>query len=279
MGSASARCTFAMSLAPTRLSDQPLPAGWLRPLAQLPGVSSLSSARAGGHSVAPYATSNLGLHVGDDPLAVQRNRAEFERRLGMSCVWLDQVHGNRVLTVDAQTLRAQPADGAITAERGVGCVVMVADCLPVLMAAPEGRAVGALHAGWRGLSGAGEMAGQGILETGVPALCELAGCEPADITVWLGPCIGPTAFEVGAPVLEAFGVGQQEPHPAFRLLNGGEAPKWRADLHALAHARLGRLGVRHIHAQGDCTVSDPARFFSFRRDGVTGRQAAAIGRQ
>lgn len=263
---------------PSPFDALPLPPGWTRPLTSSSGFSSLSSARAGGHSAPPYATSNLGLHVGDDPQAVQRNRADFEQRLGMPCVWLDQVHGNRVLTLDAQTAQALPADGAITAERGVGCVVMVADCLPVLLAAPEGRAVGALHAGWRGLAGAGEMSGRGILETGVPALCELAGCDPADVIVWLGPCIGPAAFEVGAPVLEAFGVGPHEPHPAFRPLQAALTPKWHADLHALARARLGRLGVRHIQAQGDCTASDPARFFSFRRDGVTGRQAAAIGR-
>lgn len=266
-----------MSVAPASDLADGLPPGWSRPL-QGAGVASLASARTGGVSVAPYGACNLGLHVGDEAAAVQANRTTFEQRLGAPCVWLDQVHGNRVLTLAAGSAHGQAADGAVTTARGLGCVVMVADCLPILIAAPEGRAVGALHAGWRGLAGAGDMGGRGILETGIPALCEQAGCDPADVSVWLGPCIGPGAFEVGASVLAAFGVGVNEAHPAFKPLQAGEQAKWLADLHALARARLARLGVRALQAQPACTVSDPACFFSFRRDGATGRQAAAIVR-
>jgi hypothetical protein len=254
-----------------------------------PTVSAVFSDRSGGHSVAPYATCNLGDHVGDDLATVALNRRAFEAALGAPAVWMTQVHGHRVLTLHHDMLTAQAqgatppqADGAITAEPGLGCVVMVADCLPVLLAAPEGRAVGALHAGWRGLAGAGDMGGRGILEVGVPALCELASCDPADVRVWLGPCIGPQAFEVGAAVLEAFGVVPSS-NPAqlpetfqCQPLVAGQEPRWRANLPALASQRLQALGVRQVQVSGACTVSEPGRFFSFRRDGVTGRMAAGI---
>lgn len=274
-------------MAPTHIDDS-APAPWWR-ADWGPAVSAVFSDRTGGHSVAPYAACNLGDHVGDDPAAVALNRRGFEAALGAPAVWMTQVHGHRVLTLHHDMLTAQAqgaappeADGAITAEPGLGCVVMVADCLPVLMMAPEGRAVGALHAGWRGLAGAGDMGGRGILDVGVPALCELANCDPADVRVWLGPCIGPQAFEVGAAVLEAFGVvPSTDPAalpPTFQCqpLTVGQEPRWRANLPALAHQRLSALGVRQVSVAGACTVSEPGRFFSFRRDGVTGRMAAGI---
>lgn len=259
-----------------------LPAGWIVP-AMGPGVGALMTARSGGHSAAPYAGCNLGDHVGDTPDAVALNRAEVAALLGARPVWLRQVHGHTVVRLTAGSgPDGEPieADGALTTEPGVVCTVMVADCLPVLLAAPEGRGVAALHAGWRGLAGAGELGGRGIVEAGVAALCEATCCAPADLRAWLGPCIGPSAFEVGTDVLAGFGVNPAESHPRFvpRAGSGEAAPRWLADLAGLAQDRLAGLGVRAAHTAGGawCTVSEPSRFFSFRRDGRTGRQAACI---
>lgn len=260
------------------------------------GVSTLVSARAGGVGVPPYDECNLGDHVGDEPATVWRNRALFSAHMEAQPVWLTQVHGARVVRLtQADTLAGLPqaqADGALTTEPGVACAVMVADCLPLLLAAPEGRAVAALHAGWRGLAGAGSMAGQGVVQVGLSALCEAASCDPADVRVWLGPCIGPRHFEVGADVLQAFGLDPAadsascaqglealfERTPAHPLQDQAEAQssKWLADLAGLARRTLTQLGVRHISGGTWCTVAESARFFSFRRDRVTGRQAAAI---
>lgn len=268
-------------------------------------VSALMSARPGGISAPPYDGCNLGDHVGDDPAAVAANRAMFTGLLAghppnVRPVWLTQVHGHRVVRlsregvsstggaagelslVDPLTAAAQPeADGAITTEPGLACVVMVADCLPVLLAAPQGRGVAALHAGWRGLAGAGDMQGRGILHTGVAALCEASGADPADLHAWLGPCIGPGAFEVGADVLQGFGVDPAGAggHARFRAIASRSSPlpvRWLADLPGLGRDTLMHLGLRHVAGGQWCTVSDASRFFSYRRDGVTGRQAAAI---
>jgi polyphenol oxidase len=267
-----------------------LPPGWVRPdLGALVGSDTaaaavgLMSARAGGVSQGVFAACNLGDHVQDDAQAVQRNRETFADQLGAPPVWLQQVHGDRVVRLTAADVSAAArgvtpvADGACTTEPGVGCVVMVADCLPLLLAAPEGRGVAALHAGWRGLAGVGQglRGGQGIVHSGVQTLCEAASCAPVDVTVWLGPCIGPTHFEVGPDVLEGFGVEPSDAisHPRFKPHGAG---KWLADLPGLASDVLQALGVRHVRGGDACTVSDPVRFFSFRRDGRTGRQAAGI---
>lgn len=262
-------------------------------------VGALMSARGGGISQGPYAHCNLGDHVQDDPQAVSHNRAVFARHLQARQIWMTQVHGNRVIRLShsdlppasadgAPTPAPQPqADGAITTEPGLGCTVMVADCLPILLAAPEGRGVGALHAGWRGLAGVGEMGGKGIAHTGVEALCEAASCDPADLLAWLGPCIGPAHFEVGADVLIGFGVDPYADtsarHARFRPRQAPDAkasaqaePKWLADLPGLATDLLRTRGVRQILGGTWCTVSEASRFFSFRRDRVTGRQAASI---
>lgn len=233
-------------------------------------------------SAAPYAQFNLGDHVGDDPQAVASRRQALAQGLSGQVVWLNQVHGNRVVRlarqntsvlVDGANLTSSPvqADGSFTTEPGLICSVMVADCLPVLLAAPDGQGVAALHAGWRGLLGAGSgMAGVGILETGVQALCHATGSEPGQLQAWLGPCIGPQAFEVGHDVLVAAG-----PQAASRFMRVSDG-KWLADLPGLARDRLQALGVIQTTGGHWCTVSDPGRFFSFRRDRVTGRQAACI---
>ncbi len=165
----------------------------------------------------------------------------------------------------------EAADASWTCEPGVACTVLVSDCLPVLLAAPQARAVGAAHAGWRGLSA-------GVVEHCARAVCDAASCEPHELVAWLGPCIGPDAFEVGADVLMAFGV---EPPAAsrerFRYQPRADGdPRWRADLAGLARDRLAALGVRRVSGGTWCTVQDRSRFFSFRRDGVTGRMAAAV---
>ncbi len=247
---------------------------WLRPQwAAAAQVGALMSTRAGGASVAPWDSLNLGIAVGDQPAAVAENRRRFVAQTGAEPLWLRQVHGCTVLRAEAVLLGGEPpeADAAWTGEPGIACTVQVADCLPVLFAAPEGRAVGAAHAGWRGLAG-------GVVEATLRAVCEAAACAPAELAVWLGPCIGPRQFEVGADVLRAFG---QEPGDAdprrfvARAAPDGSA-RWLADLSALARDRLLRAGVAQVSGGDWCTVEDRSRFFSFRRDGITGRMAAAV---
>ncbi len=279
------------------------PQGWLVPDlhtadGQLPpGVLACMTARAGGVSQAPYASFNLGHHVGDAPEAVAANRRHAGQLMaqlrpggnvndGWPVAWLDQVHGARLHRVRASDFTPggpwvpPQADGGFTTEAGLVCAVMVADCLPILLAVRHGGGVAALHAGWRGLAGAGAMQGCGIVEMGVAALCEAAGVAPADLVAWLGPCIGPQRFQVGAEVLQAFGVApaQAASHPLFKPdpQANASSPRWLADLAGLARQRLAAQGVTSVHGGRWCTVSDPARFFSYRRDGVTGRQVALI---
>lgn len=251
-------------------------------------VRALMSARAGGVSQPPYSACNLGDHVGDDPMAVAHNRALLATHMQADPVWLTQVHGNRVVRLSRTPDLAEPdrvclspgapqpeADGAFTTEPGLACTVMVADCLPILLAAPGGRGVAALHAGWRGLAGAGTMQGVGIVHTGVRALCAATGSTPAELRAWLGPCIGPERFEVGPDVLRGF--GRDPDHCAVDARFVPSTPgKWLADLSGLARDILQTLGVQDISGGDACTVSDASRFFSFRRDPVTGRQAASI---
>ncbi len=248
-----------------------------------PGVIAVMTTRAGGVSPAPWSSCNLGDHVGDDAERVRANRQVLAARLPARPVFMEQVHGEAVVRLRADgpaegTLPIQ-ADGALSTEPGVACVVMVADCLPILLAAPEGRGVAALHAGWRGLAGSGPACprGQGIVHSGVLALCEATGADPADLRAWLGPCIGPQAFEVGADVLAGFGVTPVEGAAAPRFTPcPGQPGKWLADLPGLARDRLQALGLSHISGGEWCTASVPGRFFSHRRDGRSGRQAAAI---
>lgn len=235
-------------------------------------ASAWCSTREGGVSAGPYAALNLGVAVGDDPVAVAENRRRFGAALdGARPLWLRQVHGARIVKADAAALGADTleADAAWTDEPGIACVVQVADCLPVLFCAPDGRAVAAAHAGWRGLAG-------GVLDAAVQALCEGCGVEPSALQAWLGPCIGAEAFEVGADVRDAFA----EDAALLRYAPRPDGdPRWRADLAGLARARLRRLGLARIDGGRWCTVSDPSRFFSYRRDGRSGRFAAAVWRR
>ena len=222
--------------------------------------------RTGGVSAAPFASLNLRAEVGDEPAAVTENRRRVAAACGVPAVYLEQVHGSRVVRLAAAD--AQPdapvhrADASVTTEPDLACAVLVADCLPVLFAAPDGRGVAAAHAGWRGLAG-------GVLEAAVAALCDAAHCAPAELHAWLGPCIGPAAFEVGSDVHEAFATAPQRFRP-------GRPGKWFADLPGLARERLQVAGVGAIDGGTWCTVSEPSRFFSYRRDRVTGRLAALV---
>lgn len=235
------------------------------------GVGACMSTRTGGVSDGPYASLNLGDHVGDDVAAVTANRRRFARALGAEPVWLRQVHGSRV--VDAGTVpsgEVPEADGAWTDRPGVACVVLVADCLPVLLAARNGRAVGAAHGGWRGLAA-------GVVERTLEAVAQAAACETHEVVAWLGPCIGPQHFEVGADVLAAFAGSSAERFVSSPAREG--RARWMADLPGLACDRLHAAGVRQIAGGHWCTVDGASDFFSFRRDGVTGRLAAAIWRR
>lgn len=261
----------------------------------VPRVGALMSTRAGGVSTGALASLNLGRSVGDAPEAVAENRRRFvaSLRLGVNDadaagsaaegparpVWLHQVHGVNVLELDEHTPEhpETPADAAWTRTAGIACVVGAADCLPVLFTVRDGRAVAASHAGWRGLAG-------GVLEATVDALARGADARPADLLAWLGPCIGPGRFEVGAEVLRAFGAVPAEAdveHFRYAPRPDG-APRWLADLQGLARQRLRGLGVGVILADRACTYEDESRFFSFRRDGrrdppsPSGRMAAAI---
>ena len=247
-------------------------ADWLRPDWDAPGVGALMTTRRGGFSTGPFASMNLRDGLGDEPTAVARNRAAFETAVGARPVLLNQVHGTRVVRLRAADTRpgaaVHEADASVATEPGIACAVQVADCLPVLLAAPGARGVAAAHAGWRGLAA-------GVVERTLEALCDASACAPADVVAWLGPCIGPRRFEVGADVLAAFGV---EPvvgrdHPRFLPHAPG---KWLADLAGLARDRLRAAGVVSVGGGDWCTVEDASRFFSFRRDRVTGRMVAAV---
>jgi YfiH family protein len=241
---------------------------WLTPEWPAPGnVRAACTMREGGVSRGTYESLNLGDHVGDDPELVARNRAILERTIAARPVYLKQVHGTSgVVQLDGNSEDGIEADGCWTQVRRVACTIMVADCLPVLFAADDGSRVGAAHAGWRGLSG-------GIVEATARAM----SVEPASLIAWLGPCIGPAAFEVGADVKAAFEASDPSAGRRFRPYRDG---KWLCDLPALTRDRLAALGVTRVHGNDGstawCTVSNPSVFFSHRRDRVSGRFAAAV---
>ena len=225
-----------------------------------PSVKSLMTTREGGASGAPWASFNLGDHVGDDPARVAGNRARLRERLPAEPGWLRQVHSARVVELgrDANL----EADASFTREQEQVCAVLTADCLPVLFCDRAGSVVAAAHAGWRGLAG-------GVLEATVAAM----RVDPGEILAWMGAAIGPAAFEVGDEVRGNF-VGQ---HPEAASAFVPHAPgKWLADLYRLARIRLESAGVRAVYGGGRCTFSEKEVFFSYRRDGVTGRMASLV---
>ncbi|HEY9023970.1 MAG TPA: peptidoglycan editing factor PgeF [Burkholderiaceae bacterium] len=251
----------------------PLPRdAFFRPAAWPKGCGALMTTRQGGVSAPPYDSLNLKAQTSDplDQIAVAENRRRFAATLGATPVFLDQVHGTRVVRLTPAHLGPdapiEQADASITTVPGIACTVMVADCLPVLFATRDGRAVGAAHAGWRGLAG-------GVLEATVDAIRAAVPVAAGDIVAWLGASIGPAAFEVGADVPAAFHEGESRHFAPAQARDG--VPKWHADLPALAEGRLRRLGLTEVSGCGLCTVADASRFFSFRRDRVTGRLAAA----
>ncbi len=227
------------------------------------GVRAISTLRVGGVSQGVYGSFNLGAHVGDEPENVIANRRLLREVLALPAepFWLNQVHGNAVVRAETRPGPPPAADATYSDKTGVVCVVMTADCLPVLFCDHAGSRVAAAHAGWRGLA-------DGVLEATVQAF----GKEKP--MAWLGPAIGPDAFEVGPPVrqafLEAFGAGASA---AFLQTDDSH---WLADLYGLARLALARVGVTEVYGCGHCTFGDPERFFSYRRDGQTGRMATLV---
>ncbi len=237
-------------------------------------VRALQTTRQRGVSIAPYDSLNLGAHVGDVPAAVARNRQLLAALLPSEPVWLNQVHGTVVIDTAAAGCGTPEADACISRHKGAVCVVMTADCLPVLLCDDQGSVVGAVHAGWRGLCA-------GVIERTVRAM----SVPPQSMMAWLGPAIGPQVFEVGEEVRAAFIAQQPEASQAFVPAPRAGTPlsppkderaKYLADLYLLARQRLHALGVTRIHGGGYCTYTDRARFFSHRRDGVSGRMGTFI---
>lgn len=235
---------------------------WIHPDWPAPAnVRALVTTRRGGASSGPYSSMNLATHVGDDPAAVAHNRALLRRELPAEPRWLEQVHGCEV--VEGETVCAAPrADAGVARTPGVVLAVMTADCLPVLLTDRAGSVIGIAHAGWRGLVG-------GVIEATIAAM----QVAPRDMVAWLGPAIGPAGFEVGGEVREAAIAAQSTASQAFVACGPG---KWLADIYRLACLRLAHAGVGSVSGGKFCTVQDADRFYSYRRDRVTGRMAALI---
>jgi len=235
-----------------------LQADWPAPA----NVRTLVTTRQGGLSRQPFDSFNLGSHVGDDADAVAANRALLRQQLPAEPAWLYQVHGTQVVNAAQVSDTPQDADASFSNQPDTVCVVMTADCLPVLLCNDAGTVVAAAHAGWRGLC-------SGVLEASVAA----TGVDPSSLMAWLGPAIGPDAFEVGAEVRSAFMALDPAAEQAFTAIGEG---KYLADLYLLARQRLTAQGVTRVYGGDFCTVIDRARFYSYRRDGITGRMASLI---
>lgn len=237
------------------------PFDWLIPDWPAPqNVRACITTRSGGDSLPPFAHFNLGQHVGDSYKQVQANRKYLAEALGCQPTWLNQVHGDRVVSADATQVLT--ADASMSREVGLACCIMSADCLPVLFTDQNGSCVAAAHAGWRSLVA-------GILENTVASM----QAAPQQIMAWLGPAIGVDAFEVGAEVRDAF--IQQHPQTVAAFAPSRNTGRWMADIYQLARIRLAACGVQAVYGGGLCTVTDP-RFYSYRRDAVTGRFASLI---
>lgn len=231
-------------------------------------VKAFSSTRYSGVSEGVYQGLNLGMHVGDDRGLVQKNRdlVASGAKMPTSPVWLNQTHSNQVVELLTPTEQVLDADGSITTYKNVVCAVMTADCLPILLTNTDGTQVAAVHAGWRGLA-------DGILENALQKFT-----KPSQVMAWIGPAIGEKAFEVGEDVFEAF--VQNDPHAADAFISHINAtsnqPKWLANMALLATQRLNHAGVEQVFNSQRCTYFEPKKFYSYRRDGVTGRQATFI---
>ena len=221
-------------------------------------VRAFTTTRAGGFSKDAWSSMNLGFRCGDDRFAVQRNREKLLSRLPAAPQWLRQVHGTQVVTCSRTSSEEREADGLVSSSPGQVCAILTADCLPVLFCNRTGNRVAVAHAGWRGLA-------QGVLQATVRQLNE----APGEIMAWLGPAIGPEVYEVGEDVWQAF---PEEQGICFR--KNGET--WMLDLYAVARRILTQLGITAVYGGRFCTFSDRERFFSYRRDGVTGRMASVI---
>lgn len=238
-----------------------------------PQIKALCTTRLGGFSKHPFDSLNLGLNAGDDPAHVLQNRSLLRSILPKDPCWLKQIHG---VAVSTPVTRSAFVDGPFEADASVTNIpnevlaILTADCMPVLFTSKAGDVIGAAHAGWRGLSG-------GVLENTVREMLSLSkDLIPQDIMVWLGPAIGPTTFEVGDDVLQAFSIQSQAIlSEAFMPINGRPGKYW-ANLYILAQDRLRSLGIKHIYGGDFCTVGDPVNFFSYRRDKKTGRFASLI---
>lgn len=226
-------------------------------------VHAVCSTRQGGYSAGPYASLNLGEHVADDQALVFINRRHLQQQAAMpgAPVWLQQVHGTQVQMLKRDTPDGLTGDASVTTESGVVCTVMTADCLPLLLCNRQGTQVAAVHAGWRGLC-------DGVIEATIAHFA-----EPDEVLAYLGPAISQQSFEVGSEVRAAFIACATEAERAFRP---GANGKWQADLYMLARQRLSKCGVQHIYGGSYCTYLQPELFFSYRRDGQTGRMASCI---
>ena len=229
-----------------------------------PNIKALCTTRQGGVSSAPFDQLNLGDHVGDDPQAVLDNRQSLLNSLSLvkPAQWLKQVHGVEVVEAYSDQ-QIREADACYTTEPGVACVIMTADCLPVLFTNRSGSKVAAAHAGWRGLA-------EGVLEQTLSQFD-----DPSEVMVWMGPAIGPDAFEVGQEVYDRFVDDLAQSPDAFKP-SPSHNERWMADIYRLARLRLNRAGVRQIFGGGLCTYTDSERFFSYRRQAQTGRMASLI---
>ena len=232
-------------------------------------VKALQTTRTGGVSVTPFNSLNLGVHVQDNPVAVADNRQLLSAYLPSEPIWLNQVHGTDVIDA-AESVCLQNADASFTTKSNIVCVTMTADCLPVLLCNKDGTVVAAVHAGWKGLC-------EGVIEAAVKKMLT----TPGEILVWLGPAIGPNAFEVGDDVRAQFMAKDNEAALAFQLMTQSAlGSKWLCNLYCIAKQRLNQLGVTEIYGasvnEDFCTYTDQARFFSFRRENITGRMASMI---
>ena len=236
-------------------------------------VKALQTTRVGGISLAPYNSLNLGSHVKDNPMHVAQNRQMLSDYLPSEPVWLNQTHGIQVIDA-ANTSCVPDADASFSTKKKVVCVIMTADCLPVLLCDKAGSIVVAVHAGWRGLC-------DGALEASINAACRAAQIMPADLMAWLGPAIGPNAFEVGAEVRAQFIAQDGQAEAAFKPHGENQKQdKWFCSIYQIASQRLNNCGVSQIYGGGIdadfCTYTQKEQFFSYRRDGVTGRMATLI---